>query len=589
MTDLRVDHPTAVPSTATAPPAHRRTLVAALSQRAAEHPDRVAYAHHTDSGDRVDLLTYGELARDARTRAAALVDRGLTGGSAVLAHETGLEFARDLFACFLAGVAAVPVQVPNRRFGVVRMRRIADDAGTVTVLTSAKSRARIADHDGMPELDGLLLVDSASLRGSAGRLPGEDARPDDVALLQYTSGSTGDPKGVEVTHHNFWHNTADILRQWPVDAESRIASWLPLFHDLGLMFGAVLPVRAGVPVHLMSPGAFIRAPLRWLRVIGEHRVSHVAAPNFAFQMCLDAARAQGVPEGLDLSACRVALNGAEPVRWSTVRRFSEVFAEVGFPPSAPSPAYGLAEATLLVTGSAPGVVPHAVSVDADSAADGVAVPVPEGTPNSLRVVSCGTPVEGTSVRIVDPVTRKALPRKHIGEIWVRGPGVARGYRGRPDESARTFGATIEGEGPDTHLRTGDLGFLHDGEYYVCGRLKDVLIRNGRNHHPNDVEQAAEGAHPLLRAGSSAAFAVERDGREVFVLAVEVDGRLLRALAPGELAEVITSAVERDLAVRLDEVVAIQRGTLAKTTSGKVQRSAMRERYLAGGLTVVAGA
>ncbi|MFC6094873.1 fatty acyl-AMP ligase [Saccharothrix lopnurensis] len=578
--ELTTDLTTPEPTTA-------RTLPGILAERAFTSPDRVAYVHHVDGEDHTEQLTYGELERDARARAAALLDRGLAGGRAVLAHDTGLDFVRDLFACFLAGVAAVPVQVPNRRHGVVRMSRIAADAGTSVLLTSSRVAERLADYADMPELAELTLVDSAGLRGAATWLPGDESGPDDLALLQYTSGSTGHPKGVEVTHRNFWHNTADILTQWPIPEHGRVASWLPLFHDLGLLFGAVLPVRAGVPVHLMSPGAFVRRPLRWLEIIGKHRVTHVAAPNFAFQMCLDAVAGRGVPAGLDLSSCAAALNGAEPVRWSTVSRFVEVFAEAGFRASAPAPAYGLAEATLHVTGTRQDMPPHAISIDAARAADGVAVPVPAGTANSLRVVSCGTPAPGTVVRVVDPVTRLPVGRRGIGEIWVRGPGVARGYWQRPAETSATFRAVIAGEGPETHLRTGDLGFLHDGELYVCGRHKDVLIRNGRNYYPNDLELAAEGAHPLLRAGSSAAFAVERAGRELFVLAVEVDGRLLRAVGLPELVGLVTAAVERDLAVVLDEVVPIQRGTLAKTTSGKVQRAEMRRQYLDGALSAVA--
>jgi long chain fatty acid CoA FadD26 len=567
-----------------------RVLPALLSDRARTQPDAVAYTYLHDGEEPVDRLTYGQLDRDARSRASALRGLGLAGEPVVLLYDTGTEFVRALLGCMCAGAAAIPVQVPSRRQGVLRMRRIMDDAGARVVLTSGDVRARLLGAFGaLPEVAGLAFVDTTAVPDDAGRWAG-GPQPDDVALLQYTSGSTGHPKGVVVTHRNLWHNTADILTQWPVEARGAIVSWLPLFHDLGLLFGAVLPVRAGIPAYLMSPAAFVRRPLRWLEAISRFRATHVAAPDFAFRLCV-AAAAEGARIGpLDLSSWRVAVNGAEPVRWDTIERFAETFRPYGFGPTVPAPAYGLAEATLHVTGTRSGAAPTALSVAAGDLRAGRAVPVPSGTPGALRVVSCGTAVAGTEVRIADPVTRRPVRAREVGEVWVCGPGVARGYWRREPESREVFGARLAGEesaGP--FLRTGDLGFLHDGELYLTGRYRDLMVRDGRNHHPNDLEYTVENSHPLLRPSCAAAFSVDDGERERFVIAVEVDRRVLGTAPAGDLADRVAGAVEAEHGLRIDHVVLIRRGTLAKTTSGKVQRHAMRQRYLDGTLQVVASA
>ncbi|GLW33528.1 fatty acyl-AMP ligase [Actinoplanes regularis] len=556
-----------------------RTVIGQLRLRAKKNPDQLAYGFLRDGEELAETLTFQQVEEQGRAVGMALAAQGLSGGAAVLLCPTGPDFVRALVGCLFARVAGAPAQVPNRLSSLARIRRMADDAGTTVVLTTAEVKARLEnDFAGTPELTGLALIDVAHL-AVPGYVELDEPGPQDTALLQYTSGSTGSPKGVAVSHENFLANVAETDELYPCDPDGVVVSWLPLFHDMGLLFGAMLPLCTGTPAYLMTPEAFIRRPARWLEAISRFRGTHAAAPSFAYDLCVEAAAQGLIGDDVDLSSWRCAANGAEPVRWRTVRAFMTAMAPYGLSRTAMSPGYGLAENTLKATGSQPDEEPRALWVDSAELRRNLVVPADET--NGQPLVSNGVAVGATRIAIVEPETGRWLPEGRIGEIWISGPCVAGGYFRRPAESAATFAALITDGDQRPHLRTGDLGFLRDGELYVTGRLKDVIIRNGRNYYPQDLELSAEMSVPLLRPNCAAAFSVDDGERERLVVVVEADGRALRRTPAEKLREAVAVAVYEGQRLRTDEIVLIRRGMLPRTTSGKVQRRAARERYLNG--------
>ncbi|MFB7677880.1 fatty acyl-AMP ligase [Kitasatospora purpeofusca] len=562
-------------------------LSALLAQRADETPDTVAYVYLCNGEEIGEQVTYGQLHDDVRSLAGALAALAGERRSVVLMYPNGLEFIRAWLACTAAGLMGAPVQVPTRRHAVQRVRTIADDARTTLVLTTQEAREQVlAEFAGLPELAELEIVatDELSAPTTGAELP--VPRMSDVALLQYTSGSTGTPKGVMVTHANFWFNAWETDRLWPMEEDGAVVSWLPFFHDMGLVLGIVLPLWAGRPSYLMGPEAFIRRPGRWLEAVSRFRGTHSSGPNFAYDLCV---RSDSVREPIDLSSWRMAANGAEPVREHSMREFVGKYATSGLDARALSPSYGLAEHTLKVAGSPPDAEPAPLVVDARALGLGTVVPVAGrqdvAAAVTSAVMSVGRTVGETRVRIVDPHTHREVAPDAVGEIWVSGPCVAAGYFGREQESDRTFRARITGaEADGPFLRTGDMGFVHGGDLFVTGRLKDLIILKGRNHYPQDLEHTVESSHPLLRPASAAVFPVDDGVEESVVVVVEGDSRVGRYASPEEVTDAVREALRRDHRIDVADVVLIRRGTLPKTTSGKVRRRPCREQYLAGGLT-----
>ncbi|MFB7620032.1 fatty acyl-AMP ligase [Kitasatospora sp. NPDC056181] len=593
-----------------------RTLPDALRLRSEKQPDETAYVFLHNGEDPSETLTYRQLHDAAGRRAAAFAAAALPGTAAVLLYPSGLEFVRTLLGCMYARVAAAPVQVPRRREEVLRLRRIADDAGTTTVLTTAEVAREVRERfAGMPALEGLTWLATDALpaaadtadtadTGDAGDAVPQPPGPQDTALLQYTSGSTGDPKGVVVSHANFLANVVETDELWPCEPDGTMVNWLPLFHDMGMLFGVVLPLWAGIPSYLMPPEAFIRRPARWLEALARFGGTHGAAPSFAYELCTRAAEEGRTGAVGDLSRWRVAANGAEPVRWSAIRAFTEAFAPHGFDPRAMCPGYGLAENTLKATGTRQDREPAVLWLSADALREGTARPAGEHDGPAVPLVSSGATTGRTRVRIVDPATRRALPDGRVGEIWISGPCVAGGYLGRPEQTEETFHARLAGtdtasntvtdavtvtgaDGGAEHLRTGDLGFLHDGELYVTGRLKDVIIRKGRNHYPQDIELSAERSVTGLHPNCAAAFSTEDGTRERLVVVVEADGRLLNSLGAATVRERVHEAVRDGHRITPDDVLVVRRGALPKTSSGKVQRRACKRGYQDGTLAALA--
>jgi acyl-CoA synthetase (AMP-forming)/AMP-acid ligase II/acyl carrier protein len=559
----------------------RRSLVSVadvLRVRAAESGHRDAYLFLAESGEEMGRLTWGQLDARAQSIAAALASSLRPGATALLLFPPGLELIAAFFGCLYAGVIAVPAY-PPRPGREQRLLAILRDAEPRLALTTSELHAGLIPlAERFPDLGLLRWLATDDL--PAGSWNGLSPEPDTAAFLQYTSGSTALPKGVVVTHANLAHNSAMIQAAFEQDEESVVVGWLPLYHDMGLIGNVLQPLWSGGRCVLMSPLSFLQRPRRWLEAISRYRATTSGGPSFAYELCAGRIGAEE-REGLDLSSWRVAFNGAEPVRAETMERFAEAFAPCGFRREAFYPCYGLAEATLFVTGGPPGEAFHEQSLDAQALERHEAIPSGDGP--ARRLVSCGSPWAGQRVAIADPETGAELPSGRVGEIWVQGPSVARGYWGRAEETARTFGACLDsGEGP--FLRTGDLGFLRNAELFVTGRLKDLIILRGRNHYPQDLELTAERSHPALRPGCGAAFPVDLDGEERLVIALEVERR--RGLDLEEVTAAVRRAVAEEHEVQVHQVVLLRAGTIPKTSSGKIQRHACRAGFLAGSLTVV---
>ncbi len=561
------------------------TLVEVLRRRALDQGDRRAYTFLLDGETREVHVTYGELDRQARAIAAQLQDLDAAGERVLLLYPPGLQFAAAFFGCLYAGAAAVPVYPPRPNRPDARVRSILTDARARVVLTTSAilpNAERLLGGEGGIHW---LATDGLDLEAA------EEWRPpvldgDGLAFLQYTSGSTSAPKGVMVSHGNLLHNERLIQRAFRVTAESVVVGWLPLYHDMGLIGNLLQPLWAGCPCVLMSPVDFLQRPRRWLAALSRYGGTVSGGPNFAYDLC--ARKVAGADlEGLDLSRWAVAFNGAEPVRAESLERFAAAFAPCGFRREALYPCYGLAEATLFVSGGGVGEPPvvglfGAAELEQNRVAEAAA------GEEARRLVASGrtrTDTDGHGLEIVDPERRRRCWAGEVGEIWLRGPSVAGGYWGLPELTESAFRArTAEGEGP--FLRTGDLGFLHGGELYVAGRLKDLIIIRGRNHYPQDIELTVEKSHPALRPGCVAAFAVESGGEERLVVVQEVQ-REARKADFSEVLEAIRRAVAEEHEVQVLAVVLIRTASLAKTSSGKVQRRACREAYLNGELAVVA--
>ncbi|QDT70085.1 Long-chain-fatty-acid--AMP ligase FadD26 [Planctomycetes bacterium MalM25] len=565
-------------------------LVGLLRQRARTLGHQRAFTFLIDGEQQREHLNYGQLDARARAIAGYLQSRGLAGERALLLYPSGQQFIAAFFGCLYAGVVAVPAYPPRRNRNLERIRSIVGDAEPKICLTTDDVLGRIEPIlDETPDLAALEWKCTRELGESdAAAWADPQITPDTLAFLQYTSGSTGTPKGVMVSHGNLLHNTQLISRAYQAPADGLGMTWLPLYHDMGLIGGILQPIYFGRPTNVMTPTHFLQKPLRWLRALSDTGASISGGPNFAYDLCVDRVTDEE-KKTLDLSQWQIAFNGAEPVRAETLDRFAEAFAECGFRREAFYPCYGLAEGTLMVTGGDKLIAPPMRSFDAEAMQAGRAEAAAEGAEGSVQLVSSGHSAKDQTVLVVDPETLAEQPMGRVGEIWVQGPSVAKGYWRREDATAETFLAkTADGRGP--FMRTGDLGCLHtaaDGqpELFVNGRLKDLIILRGVNHYPQDLETTAEEAHEDLPVGAGAAFAVGADGAEEMVLVQEAPRNRQADLK--EVCGAIRSQLGKLHEVSPREVVLIKPNSIPKTSSGKIQRHAARAAYEAGELEVVA--
>jgi len=545
-------------------------------------------------------LSYGELDQRARSVAAVVQQLAKPGDRALLLYPPGLEFITAFFGCLYAGMINVPTYPPEvrrRNQTVERVRLIARETEPV-VLTSSRvleSKEKILAEAAELEKFHWLNTDAIDTNLADGWTEPQ-LTDSTLALLQFTSGSTGAPKGTMITHGNLMTNLAVIHCRFGHDPTSRGVSWLPPYHDMGLIGGVLQPVFAGFPVVLMSPISFLQHPMRWLKAISRFEATTSGGPNFAYELCLRRIKAEHKTE-LDLSCWKVAFNGAEPVRPDTIARFSSTFASCGFRRESFYPCYGLAEATLMVSGGDASRAPVIHSVQKNALAEGRVVHAEDQQPSHAvqQLVGCGGCSPEHRIAIVDPESFVQCSPDRVGEIWISGPSVAQGYWHQHEETPPSFDAYLAETDEGPFFRTGDLGFLTENELFVTGRVKDLIIINGRNHYPQDLETTVEQSHPFFQPNACAVFSVDIDNQERVIVLVETLAERLKPQRSKELSETpeqmqadradLTQLIRRNVAeahdLRVNEVRFVNPGSIPKTTSGKIQRHLCKEAFLAG--------
>jgi len=560
-------------------------LIDLLRYRATQQPNERAYVFLSDRGREEAVLTFAELDRRAHALAARLAHGGRKGDRALLLFPAGLDFIIAYFGCLAAGIIAVPMMAPRRAGARDSSVSIAADCSPRFVISSLSlmtTRPDIVERFQAAEIDWLTL-DSPT--GAAAEQDMQLAMPerDDIVFLQYTSGSTLAPKGVMVSHGNLLANSEMIRLAFGNTRGSTYVSWVPLYHDMGLILNVLQSLYVGSLCVLLAPVTFMQRPLTWLRAVDEYRAEVAGAPNFAFDLCVSRFRAEQMA-GIDLSCWKVAFNGAEPVRADTIERFTSTFAAYGFGAKTFWPGYGLAEATLLAAGGRRGGGPVTRTVSRAALQRDRAIPATQDDDAQL-LVGCGQKLIGERIAIVHPENRRRLEPNEIGEIWLNGPNVARGYWRNAEATASTFQARIEGEDDECWLRTGDLGFLDQlGELYITGRIKDVIIIRGINHYPQDIEDTVQSSHPALRRHGGAAFSVvDESGREKLAIVQEIERTQRHHLSIEDIHGCIREAVANAHEITVDRIALIRPGALPKTTSGKIQRNLARQLWLDGRL------
>jgi acyl-CoA synthetase (AMP-forming)/AMP-acid ligase II len=565
------------------------TLPEILQQRAILQPSVVAYTFLMDGENEQIDITYEQLDRQARVIAAKLQQNQTVGARAILLYPPGLEFISAFFGCLYAGVIAIPSNPPRRNEKNSKLEKILANAQTNLVLTTAAffeaRAAQLEQHSEIATIQWLITANLPCNLSEKWQKPPIDNKT--IAFLQYTSGSTGSPKGVILNHDNLLSNQRIIASAFGHTESSVVVGWLPLFHDMGLIGNMLQPLYLGARCIFMSPVDFLQQPYRWLKAVSEFKATTSGGPNFGYDLCTRKIT-QEQKKNLDLSSWDVAFVGAEPVRAETLRKFALTFAPYGFREEAFYPCYGLAETTLFVTGGVKTQPPIISYIDGVALEENRAMPASGEQNGDREIVSCGQPWLDTKVLVVDPHELIPCPDQHVGEIWVSGSSVAQGYWQCPDETQETFHAHLVDVNASPFLRTGDLGFWQNGELFVTGRLKDTIIIRGRNYYPQDIELIAEDSHPALKKGFGASFSIEEKGEERLVLVHEVERSFLRKINTKEVIESIRRNVVEQQALQVYAVALVAPGSIPITSSGKLRRQACRNEFLEGNLRLVSG-
>ncbi len=563
------------------------TIVNILRRRALEQPHQMAYTFLENGNIPSASWSYELLDRQARKIAGLLQAKVATETRVLLLYPQGLEFIAAFFGCLYAGVIPIPAPAPDAvrlMRSLPRLNAIAQDGQASLILTTTsyltQQKAISSSSKEFPIWQWLATDNISEEYLAQWREP--SLKGSNLAYLQYTSGSTATPKGVMISHDNLSHVLAYMEQAFNYTADSIAAWWMPHSHDGGLVQGLLQPLYTGIPCYLMSPMAFLKRPIRWLQNISRYRVTHSGAPNFAYDYCVT----QTTPEqrdDLDLSTWRVAIVGAEPILASTIERFTTAFEPYGFKSNAFYPGYALAETTLFVTVKQQNTAPVLQTVDSAALLEDKIVATATSTERIL--VGSGRSEDNQSVVIVNPETLTRSAPNEVGEIWVSSKNVAQGYWNRPQETKKTFQAYLQDTGDGPFLRTGDLGFLKNGELFVTGRIKDLIIVRGYNHYPQDIEMTAQQSNSALRMGCGASFTMEIKGKEQLVIVQEVKRnrqKLNLEKVVGDLRQAVTAQHE----LKVHTVVLIKRGSIPKTSSGKIMRYACREKLLNKNLNIL---
>ena len=569
-------------------------LVALLRYRALHQPNKVAFSFLKDGEIESDTVTYQEL--DQKARAIAVELQSICSEQktqdfqtkALLLYPAGIHYIAAFFGCLYANVIAIPAYPPKANRSLFRLQSIvADSKATVVLSTSSvysQLKSKLAEEaSNLQTLHWVNTNNIANERGEKWQEP--ETNSDTLAFFQYTSGSTGLPKGVMVSHGNLLHNSADLDLGWEHTSNSIMVTWLPIFHDMGLIYGVIQPLYKGFPCYMMAPEAFMQKPIRWLQAISDYRATHSAAPNFAYELCARKITLEQ-RQSLDLSCWEMALNGAEPIKKETLIQFAEAFAPFGFRFDALCPGYGLAENTLKVTAVRKTDKPVFLKVETDALYRNQVVETTEHHQKVQTLVGCGRPMLDTNIAIVHPQLLTQLANNEVGEIWVSSSSVTKGYWNQPQNTDSTFRAYLKDTGQGPFIRTGDLGFFKNGELFVTGRLKDVIIILGRYHYPLDIVVTIEKSLSALRPGSGAAFSIEIDGHERLVVAQEVERTWLRNLNVDEVVENVRQAVSKQHELQVYAVLLLKTASIPKTSSGKIQRRTCKVAFLEDNLNIV---
>ena len=567
------------------------TLVELLQHRASTQPDDLAYQFLIDGKKEGAAYTYAELEEWAKAIASLLQQQEAKGERALLLYPQGVEVVAAFCGCLYAGVIAIPVPPPDAgrmKRTLPRLREIIKDAEATIVLSNARIIEMIQASDiDFPEFDSMRWIDTESVDLELAKdWKDPEVDKDVLAYLQYTSGSTSTPKGVMLSHYNLLHHSEYLQRACGYRTDGPTVTWMPYFHDYGLVEGLMQPLYNGAPCYIMAPLAFVKRPLRWLQSIEKYGATHSQAPNFAYDLCVRRTK-PSQREGLDLSRWVSAGNAAEPINPRVMRDFYDAFKGSGFAWENFAPAYGLAEATLLVSSTPVGKEPIILKLEANELEQGKVVLASPESSYVREAVSCGPLVCETTVAIVDPDSLARCDDNEVGEIWVNDPGVAHGYWQRPDATREAFETQIADEGATRYLRTGDLGFLKDGELYITGRIKDLIIIRGTNHYPQDIEWTVQQTSPVMRPDYGACFSIIEEGEERLVVVQEVERSHQQNLDADELITEIRQAISEAHELQVYAVALVKSGNVLKTSSGKIQRRKCKASFLAGELEVLA--
>lgn len=564
------------------------TFTDIIKYRVASNPNKTAFRFLGDGENISEILTYEQLGKRAMAIGALLQYNGYKGDTVLMLFQPGLDYVSSFFACLYSGFVAIPAYPPRRNRGVDRVYSIIRDSGCSLCLTSASVyndiQRNFLNDEIFSTLQWIIVDDIQDDQNNDFNPP--DLEPEDVAFLQYTSGSTGEPKGVIVTQKNLLYNSEKIRQSYNHDENLVGMNWLPMFHDMGLIGTVLQPPYVGGESNLMAPVTFIRNPLLWLKGISNFKATTAGGPNFTYDYCVD--KIKDPYTEIDLSSWKIAFSGAEPVRLETMKRFEKQFGLFGFKPTMYYPCYGLAEATLMVTGIEHDNKPNSILIDGEALTENRLRIVNEDSQIGVSVVSCGHTWLETKIEIVDPITLSICAEDEIGEIWITGPTVAKGYWNNQKETTDTFNVKLNDLDECLYMRSGDLGFLHNGELYVTGRLKDLIIIRGKNHYPGDIEFSIQNSIPELKMNAGAAFSITHNSEEVLVIAHEIERSAMRTVNYNELFLQISKVIAEDHELDVHEIVILKPGSVPMTSSGKIERRKAKFDFLKNELNIIEG-